>query len=62
MKVTIEIYQSKFNDEWHCDVKTSEGGKDVHEYWAVENFCALLKLLGKIIDSAKLIGEKNENE
>ena len=53
MKLTIEIWQSTFNDEWNCDIKTQKGDKDETEYWAIDNFCNLLNLIDSKITNAK---------
>lgn len=57
MKVTIEIWQSAFTDEWNCDITTTEEGSTATEYWAVENFCALLNMVSAKIPNAKCKGE-----
>ena len=59
MKLTIEVYQSTFNDEWNCNIKTSEE-PETTEYWAVENFCDLLSLIGDKFPKAKIISEQKE--
>lgn len=55
MKITIEIWQCKFNDEWNCDITTSED-PEAKNYWAVENFCELLNLVASKLPKAKLKG------
>lgn len=58
MKVTIQLWQSQFNDEWNCDISTNENGYDETDSWAVEDFCSLLKLLSKKFPNAKCITEE----
>lgn len=55
MKVTIEIWQSKFNDEWNCNITTTKDEQPATEYWAVEDFCELLNLIGDRFPKAKII-------
>ncbi len=62
MKVTIEIWQNTFNDEWNCNITTTNGGACETEYWAVQNFVDILALCGKHFHNAKLNPKKPENE
>lgn len=55
MKLTIEIWQNKFNSEWNCDITTITDSQSATEYWAVDDFCALLSLVGEKIPSAKCV-------
>lgn len=58
MKVKIEIWQNIFNSEWSCDITTNTSTAsrlDETEHWAVEDFCALLKLLGERFPGAKCV-------
>jgi len=55
MKITIEIWQSEFNGEWNCDIRTGKD-PDATEYWNVENFCDLINLLGERFPKAKIVG------
>jgi len=55
MKITIEIWQSKVNDEWYCDISSSENGFDETEHWSVENFVGLLNMISDKIPHAKCI-------
>lgn len=57
MKVNIEMWQDKFNGEWHCNITTTKDGKDTTEYWAVEDFVALLEIISVKIPNAKCIGK-----
>ncbi len=61
MKMTIEIWQSTFNSEWNCDITTSNTSQDETEHWAVEDFCALLNLLGEKFPNAKCIAKEPNN-
>ncbi len=58
MKVTIELWQSSFNEEWNCDISTGENGPDETEYWAVEDFCALLRLISEKFPNAKCVNKE----
>ena len=60
MKMNIEIFQCKFNEEWFCEITTSKGDSDVVEYWSMINFCDLLNLLAKKIPNAKLKNKKED--
>lgn len=53
MKITINIWQSSFNDEWNCVINSEENGFDETEYWAVDNFCSLLNLIADKFPKAK---------
>jgi len=55
VKVTIEIWQSSFNEEWNCDISTNDDGIDATEYWAVDDFAALLQLVSEKFPKAKCI-------
>lgn len=55
MKITIEIWQSDFNDEWNCDITSRNNGDDETEYWAVEHFCQLLTIISKRFPKAKFV-------
>lgn len=57
MKITIEVWQSQFNDEWNCNITTTKDEEDATEYWAVENFCDLLKMISEKIPTAKCVGK-----
>jgi hypothetical protein len=59
MKVTIEIWQSKFNSKWHCDITTKTTSQDDTEHWSAENFYALLNLLCEKFPNAKCIIQKD---
>jgi hypothetical protein len=58
MKITIEIWQSSFNSEWNCNISSAENGLDETEYWAVDDFCALLNLISTKIPHAKYLLSK----
>ena len=58
MKITIEIWQSNFNDEWNCDIQTRNHEQDKKEYWAVDHFCELLSMLSERFPKAKFITAK----
>ncbi len=58
MKVTIELWQSSFNDEWNCNVRTEHDGFDETDYWAVEDFCALLRLISEKFPNAKCVNKE----
>lgn len=53
MKMKIEIWQSEFNNEWNCDITTTENGYDETKSWSVENFCDILKLCTEHFPKAK---------
>lgn len=58
MNVTIEIWQSQFNDEWNCNVTTSEDkNNDETEFWSVEDFCSVLNLISEKFPKAKCISK-----
>lgn len=60
MKVTIEIWQSSFNDEWNCDISSSDNGPDETSHWSVENFIGLLNMLSDKIPNAKCVAKEIE--
>lgn len=60
MKVTIEIWESSFNSEWNCDITTRSTHSDETEYWSLENFTDLLKLLGDKFPKAKVYADNHE--
>ncbi len=63
MKVIIEIYQSKFNDEWDCNIRTQDSDYNETKYWSTDNFCDLLKLLSDVFPKSRCIGaDKNETK
>lgn len=61
MKVEIEIWQSKFNGEWNCNIRTIKENDDSTEYWAVENFCDLLNMICEKIPNAKCVAKPKED-
>lgn len=60
MKITIEIWQSQVNDEWCCDINTSENGLSETEYWSIDNFVALLRMINEKIPNAKCVTKEKE--
>jgi hypothetical protein len=57
MKMTITIWQNSFDEEWNCDIQTCDGGEDTMAYWAMDDFCALLRLINERFEKAKFIPE-----
>lgn len=53
MMVKIEIWKNKFDEEWNCNITTEELQSST-EYWALDNFYVLLKIISERIPNAKL--------
>jgi len=57
MKITIEIWQNEFNDEWNCCITDTTDQGHNKKSCAIENFCDLLKLVSDKIPNAKCKGK-----
>jgi|HubBroStandDraft_5_1064220.scaffolds.fasta_scaffold69074_8 hypothetical protein len=60
MKITIEIWQSKFNEDWYCDISSGEDEGKETQHWSCENFIDLLKMINKKIPNAQCITKERE--
>lgn len=64
MKITIEIWQSDFNDQWYCDVNlSSKGEPDEKGYFEFDTFSELLESIKDYFpNGGKIRIKKNEND